>query len=251
MSVLEVVSLGAGIQSTALAILNTTGRVTPRADLCIFADPGAEMPHTYEHLVRLTPWLAERGLPVVTVAYSPSLEDWTRTRSTPLPILTDGGLGHRQCTRLWKVAQIQAELRRRGGKTATVQLGISYDESHRMHDSPASWITHRWPLVNMKLTRDDCRAIIREAGLPEPGKSACFFCPFQSLGRWRMLAAEHSDLFERAVDLERVINERRIAKGQGRAYLANTRRPLAESFTTAQTMMEGLDESACGGFCFV
>lgn len=51
---LRVLSLGAGVQSTTLALMAAHGEVTPLPDLAVFADTGWEPARVYEHLN----WLA-------------------------------------------------------------------------------------------------------------------------------------------------------------------------------------------------
>ena len=46
---MKVISLGLGVQSTALYLMSSSGAVE-RADYAIFSDPGAEHPKTYELL---------------------------------------------------------------------------------------------------------------------------------------------------------------------------------------------------------
>lgn len=55
---LRVLSLGAGVQSTALALMAALGVVTPGPDCAVFADTGAEPHATYDHLA----WLASPGV---------------------------------------------------------------------------------------------------------------------------------------------------------------------------------------------
>ena len=47
---LHVISLGAGVQSTTLALMAAHGEIEPMPDAAIFADTGAEPPEVYEHL---------------------------------------------------------------------------------------------------------------------------------------------------------------------------------------------------------
>lgn len=51
---LRVLSLGAGVQSTTLALMAAHGEIGPMPDCAIFADTGWEPPHVYEHLRWLT-----------------------------------------------------------------------------------------------------------------------------------------------------------------------------------------------------
>ena len=53
---LKVISLGMGVQSTALYLMSSMGYKVPRADFAIFADPQAEHPKTYKILDWLLDW---------------------------------------------------------------------------------------------------------------------------------------------------------------------------------------------------
>src|SRR3990172_11792930 len=59
-------SLGAGVQSTAVLAMSALGlRGCPKADVAIFADTQDEPKWVYDHLSVLEKWGAEHGLPVV------------------------------------------------------------------------------------------------------------------------------------------------------------------------------------------
>ena len=81
-------------------------------------------------------------------------------------------------------------------------LGIAWDEIHRMKDSRVDYVTNLYPLIDRRFTRADCVAIIEEAGLPIPQRSSCYFCPFNSVDRWRWLYETHPNLFNKAIALE-------------------------------------------------
>src|SRR6185295_2844253 len=51
---LNIISLGAGVQSTTMALMAAHGEITPMPDCAIFADTMAEPAATYEHLQWLT-----------------------------------------------------------------------------------------------------------------------------------------------------------------------------------------------------
>lgn len=63
---LDVLSLGAGIQSTTLALLAIEGAL-PKPDVAIFADTGWEPRAVYDHLTRLTLALEAANIPVEVV----------------------------------------------------------------------------------------------------------------------------------------------------------------------------------------
>ena len=58
---LTYISLGAGVQSTAMYVLSALGKQgVPRADFAVFADTGDEPRHVYEQLEKLEDWGATR-----------------------------------------------------------------------------------------------------------------------------------------------------------------------------------------------
>jgi hypothetical protein len=64
-------------------------------------------------------------------------------------------------------------------------VGISLDEFQRMKPSGLKWIENRWPLIEQRITRNDCLAWFAER---YPGrrlaKSACVFCPYKRDRDW-------------------------------------------------------------------
>ena len=51
---LRVLSLGAGVQSTVMALMTMTGEIKDKPDCAIFSDTGAEPKNVYGHLEWLT-----------------------------------------------------------------------------------------------------------------------------------------------------------------------------------------------------
>ena len=62
---MKVISLGMGVQSTALYLMSCNGDL-PRADYAVFADPGAEHKNTYDMLKWLIDWADKNdGIPII------------------------------------------------------------------------------------------------------------------------------------------------------------------------------------------
>ena len=140
-----------------------------------------------------------------------------RPAFTPAPWRSRDGsfILKRQCTRQYKVEPIRRYLydkyrRERIG----LMLGISVDEFHRMRESDAKRIEHLYPLVDERLTRNDCRAILERAGLATPPKSSCWFCPYRSARSQSELLRQYPALREKGEELERRINEERRKRGK-------------------------------------
>lgn len=261
---MNIICLGGGVQSSALVVLTALGRIPHPATHAVFSDTGGEFPETLENVARLAEWSKANSGPevVVTRKPGPGLYDYhysdERTRDvTPLCVraMPSGGLWKRDCTIRWKVKVVERWLRERNGSEATIQLGISYDEIQRMKPNKTKWITTRWPLIEQKMTREDCRRVFGEVGLPIPMKSACWFCPLRPVGYWQMLAATAPEQFGMAARLEATINTWNAAANKQPTYLSSRQKPLYVAFAshTEQMTLWPADEMVeeCGGYCFV
>src|SRR6185312_8131577 len=84
--------------------------------------------------------------------------------------LASGAPGNRKCTGDFKIKPVAKWLKQHGAtKNAPgkVLLGISLDEFQRMrNDSGIAHVALVYPLIDQRLTRQDCIRIIKEAGLP-------------------------------------------------------------------------------------
>ncbi len=254
----EYLSFGAGAPSLALAILNAWGQVSPRAQLVVFADTGWEKRRTLELLPQYEAWLGEHDLDVVTVqAKAGPLDDHLRQTSIPIPVRFPNGLGKRQCTDKWKIEPIEQYLHGRYGRDVPLiaQLGLTYDEIHRMKPPEVKRNKNRWPLIEKRLGRDQCVEIIQMAGLPVPPYSACLGCPLQPVASWRRMAAEWPADFADAVEMDELLRARALEDYGDPVYLHSRMIPLRNAASTTQIpMLVGDDLDAEGqcesGFCF-
>ena len=266
---LSYLSLGWGIQSSALAAMMALGEI-PRSDYLIHSDTTHEKEGTYAYAERMIPWLGEHGLDVVTVtANRPDIvrSDWGKTGSVMVPAFSvdkgDGSHGQvrRQCTYDWKIVPIRRfvreELKRLGRRKAPgavkAIMGISADEWRRVRDSDVQYIENHYPLVDLGLTRDDCILWMADHGLPVPPKSACTFCPYQSLSTWRDLKRQGGLDWREAVATDQIVRDMRP---EHTLYLHPHRRPVAEAVELPEDKGQlalALDfEAPCdSGVCFV
>jgi len=261
------ISLGAGVQSSTMALLAAQGEVSPMPTAAIFADTKAEPGSVYRWLDWLEPRLP---FPVYRVTAGSLTEESLRVRisrksgetylSHNIPAFTlksDGSLGkhRRQCTEKHKLIPLWREIDRlRNGERCTVWIGISYDEILRMKDSRHAGIQHRWPLVEHEMTRQKCKEWMTSHGYPTPPRSACVFCPYHSDAEWRKLRDEQPESWQAACDYERRLQAAAAAvpRLNGIHYLHKTRVPLAQvdlrDHGDNQMM---LWQSECDGICGV
>jgi hypothetical protein len=204
---LTVLSLGAGVQSTTLALLAAEG-VLPRPDVAIFADTEWEPAHVYRHLERLSAVLHDSGIELVRVQQGDLRRDTlARTDFLRLPAFVHGSDGkaamlRRQCTERYKLDPIRREIRRRlGARTASngavmapprgavaeQWIGFSTDEIGRVKDEKVAYLRNRYPLLELNMSRKNCEAWLARRGWGDTPKSACIACPFHGNRQWREL----------------------------------------------------------------
>ncbi len=268
-------SLGAGVQSSTLALMASHGEITPMPDAAIFADTQAEPASVYKWL----DWLETKlNFPVYRVTKG-SLEDealllkqrvkgpglpWARSLVPAYTVAPDGSLGimPRPCTADYKVNQLIKKQRqlahiKRGQKevTATSWLGISWDEIQRMKNSREPWIQNRWPLIELRMTRQDCKAWMRNNGYPEPPRSSCVFCPYHSDSEWRRLRDEEPEAFARAINFDHQLRKIKAQTAMKSVpYLHPSCQPLEDvdlstDIDRGQLVMDF--DSECEGMCGV
>jgi len=224
---INIISLGAGVQSTTLAIMASRGEITPMPDCAIFADTGWEPKAVYIHLAKLR---AALSFPVHVVsagnlrddAIAGGSERAKRLAAIPWFIINpDGthGMGRRQCTAHYKLEPIRRKVvelcggKRRAGQ-CEMWIGISTDEMQRMKDSRVKYIVNRWPLIELSMTRRQCVLYLLSIGWGAP-RSACIGCPFHKDAEWRALSQEE---MADAILVDRAIRNQPKMKGEQFAH---------------------------------
>lgn len=237
-------SYGGGVQSTAIACLVASGKL-PKPDLIVMADTGREPRATWDYLHKhADPLLARHGLKVEIAPHELATVDLFSTQGKPLmPMFStvNGKIGGTTnfCSGEWKKRVVRRWLRQRGVKQATMWLGISRDEASRMKDSDVKWLTHSYPLIDLRLKRADCVRIIEKAGLPPAPRSSCWMCPYRGSQEWANLP---DDEFAAAQAVER-----EIQAVDSKLWLLNSGLPLTRENAARGRTAIGCDQ---GGFCW-
>jgi hypothetical protein len=191
---IKILSLGAGVNSTALLVLKAQGKVD--YDLAVFADTGGENPETYQYIEEvIKPFCAKHQIALAFV-------------KRPGANLYDDSIEHkiipthmfRSCTDKFKKRALKKFVMARfPDNKVSFLIGIASDEAHRAKECEGSI----YPLIDLKIDREGCIQIIKDAGLPIPVKSGCFFCPFTPKQGWLNLLKNHPDLYAKAEELEK------------------------------------------------
>jgi hypothetical protein len=187
---IQVISLGAGVQSSTMALMAAAGKIEPMPAAAIFADTTYEPAAVYEWLA----WLeGQLPFPVYRVKAYDNRRGLFDRGQTQFPVFAKSGIGKRQCTSTWKLIPLYRKCREIAGFTrkrapdglVTNWIGISLDEAHRMKPNRERWAVNRWPLIEKRISRQDCLLWMKRSGFPRPPRSACVFCPYKSDAEWR------------------------------------------------------------------
>lgn len=278
---LRVLSLGAGVQSTTLALMAARGDIGPLPDCAIFADTQAEPAGVYRHL----DWLeTQLPFPIHRVTkgslraeiFSASNDvDGAFFRIPAFVVGEDGRAApmSRSCTRDYKIDVITAKVRELLGlkprqsvraflglkrKEAVPTLveqwiGISMDEIVRLKRAREPYIHSRHPLIEARMSRRDCLRWMAERQYPEPAKSACTFCPWHDDEMWRHLRDNDPASWADAVAVDAQMRTSGPHRGmRSHAYLHRSLKPLSEVDLSvdAPDLRFGF-ASECEGMCGV
>lgn len=267
-AVIRVISLGAGVQSTTMALMAAKGEITPMPDCAIFADTGWEPKKIYAHL----DWLEKQlPFPVHRVSGGNLREalvgrasgGTTSVRAVPFFIKRPDGelaMALRQCTKAHKLDPIWRKCRdllgyaprtRIPARSLEMWIGISTDEMVRMKDPMAKWLVHRWPLIEKRMNRNDCLQWMSRSDYPEPAKSSCLGCPYHNDRQWREIRDGDPEGWADAVEVDRLI--RRMPGVRGEQYMHRSMVPLDEvDLSTAEERGQlNFFHDECDGMCGV
>ncbi len=196
--------------------------------MSINADTTFERTHTYEYAKAMIPQLEYRDLSIITV--TPKNPDPGNVYGgVAVPAYTGGAGGgqiRRQCTNHWKIKPMRRWLREHHYRRVEMWIGISVDEWQRAKDVDVAWITNRYPLLEMNMSRADCILWLEKHNLPLPGKSSCTFCPFHRNKEWEKMKRDGGHDWEQAVEVDREIRDKRPPDP---LYLHRSCKPLPEA----------------------
>lgn len=279
---LQIISLGMGVQSTALYLMSSLGQL-PKADYAIFADTGRESTATYQYLDFLQDWKEQNGGIAIKVLNDKNLYTDLLAqkpgRFSSIPAFTKDseakiGMLRRQCTYEYKIQVIDNYIRDHiyglppyaPRPCTSIWHGITLDEMERMSIPCQAWRVNLYPFLGWAThkggkqeqvswgTLMDRDAVTRWYGqhhLPIPPKSSCVFCPYQSDDAWARRKKEFPEDFAAAVQVDEAIRHSSRHGGRQPLYLHRSCKPLADV-----QFREGNNESKtswgeCSGNCHI
>ena len=109
------------------------------------------------------------------------------------------------------------------------------------------WQINVYPLIELGMRRGDAAIWLKTHNLPEPSRSACWFCPNRGNGHWRTLQQNNPDLWARAVVLDEAIRKPSHAL-TGERYLHQSGTPLVVADIRSVAQRRSEDDGQDGLF---
>lgn len=162
-----------------------------------FCDTHKELPETYDYLDCIE---ARLGIKIHRLSANRGFDHWLEVHGGLLP-----SPQMRWCTIMMKIKPLEAFI---GDDEAISYIGIRADENRSGYISTKPNIKPVFPFKEQGLVKADIIRLLEDSGIGLPdyyrwrSRSGCFFCFFQRKYEWVMLAEEHPDLFQQAVEYE-------------------------------------------------
>jgi len=275
MESLKIISLGMGVQSTALWYMANYGLIE-KADYAIFADTGAEKTPTLEYWDKIQD--IPKRVPLIRIAEKNLYKDLmdqsnssgNRLASIPAFSCNGSGMLRRQCTSEYKISQVDKAIKKLYGLSGKqrfpqteIWYGITQDEMHRMSIPQQKWKINVYPFIGYKIyadgkhkqyktkfyRRSDLIEFYREIGWSPPVKSSCYFCPYQNNKAWALLKNVYPEDFERAVEVDKKIRNSSKRGIKEPIYVHRSLKPLDE--IDFDDLQMDLFDDECSGNCMI
>ena len=254
-------SFGAGVQSSALLCLAEKG-VVNGIKSALFADTGSEPEAVYNWLDFLKTKIKKIPIHILRTKRG-NLHDYALSvPHNPIPLhgiikknnVFKGVMGKRSCTYLFKIMPVYKKIRELEGykkyqrlKPGSVQmaLGISRDEINRAKPSRVQWVENVHPLLDMNLTRANCKEIVFDYLGKYPPRSACVFCPYLNNKNFIDIKKNKKD-WERAVKFDEACRNQNKSIVQ---YVHKSKVPLSKVNLNEGADQLGFDMSCEEAHC--
>jgi hypothetical protein len=254
---LKILSCGAGMQSTALALMSCENKskgiihqLVPIYDAIIFCDLGKE-PHWVYYQVKFIMNACDQvGIPFYildTHLYDDYVNNFGKSRVVSIPFWTvdeEGKKGKmmRNCTLDYKINAIQKFVRHElmgykkyertrseDIKSHEMHIGFSMEENSRCSDNPHKMFINKFPLIELGYERKDNYAYIKDVWGLETKASACNICPFHRNYFFKHLRQNHPQEYLDVLKLDQILEDRQPdTKIRSKLYISRSRKRIKD-----------------------
>ena len=286
METINVLNLGAGVQSTAIACMTEQG-ILPKPDYIVFADTGCEPKQVYENLEWLKQTLTQK-IHVVTKGnlmkdMKEGITENEKKYWPTIPFYVENeegkraGMATRQCTKNYKILPIEQFVRYEIAGLKPYQkfpsdrlkirtwIGISTNEMRRVRVAKEIWQEFVYPLLGLpdkmmelSYSRKDCEKWLQK-NYPDHkvSRSACIICPFHDNYFWDDLQKNSPEEFKKAVEFDKLLRSHTLPF-KGDVFLHKSLKPLdkikflpkrRETLEETIRQIQGEFVEECEGMC--
>ncbi|MEG1256882.1 hypothetical protein [Clostridium sp.] len=255
---MKILSCGAGMQSTALALMSCEKKKygddiypeVPIYDAILFCDLGEEPRWVYDQVYFIQCACEDVGIPFYVLEsnlHSHYVENFGKARVVSIPFWTIDESGKkgkmmRNCTLDYKINVMQKFIRsnllgyKKGQHTRSedlkaheMHLGFSVEEKHRCKDNPHKMFVNKFLLCDMNLERKDNYAYIKDVWGLETKASACTFCPFHRNYFFKHLKANYQEEYIKLIEFDDLLEiGQPNTKIRSKLYISRSRKRIKD-----------------------
>lgn len=254
---MKILSCGAGMQSTALALMSCENKMkgiihanVPVYDAVIFCDLGLEPYWVKDQVDFIKKACEDAGIPFYKIEsnlYQDYMDNFGRGHVSSIPFWSVDENGkkakmRRHCTLDYKIALIEKFLRYEllGYKKFQrlkpedlmgheMHIGFSFEERKRMSKDYSKLFVKKYPLIDMKWERADSYKYILEVWGLDTKASACNFCPFHKNYFFMHLKDNSRDDYEKTVAFDRMIGKMQPKTAiRSKIYISRSRKRIED-----------------------
>lgn len=274
---MKILSCGAGMQSTALALMScenalarrngyaAPNRLVPVYDHVIFCDLGMEPSWVMDQVEFIRKACEMAGIPfkvLKTNLYGDFMKNFGERRTISIPWWTLGDDGKkskmpRNCTIDYKVEVISKYIRwevlgyRKGQrlkdhdkKAHEMHMGFSYEERKRCKESPNPMFVNQFPLVELGWTRAESYAYCKDVWGLDTKASACTFCPYHQNYFFKFLKENLPEEYAALVEVDNLLRDKNPKPPMDSDLFISRSRKRLEDLTP-----EDCDDMKCFEYC--
>lgn len=255
---MKILSCGAGMQSTALALMSCENKtkgdnrhpLVPIYDAILFCDLGEEPYWVYDQVYFIQCACEWADIPFYILEsnlHSHYIEKFGKSRVVSIPFWSvdeEGKKGKmmRNCTLEFKIDIMQKFVRqellgyKKGARTKPedlkaheMHLGFSIEESKRCKENPHKMFVNKFPLCDMNLERKDNYAYTKDVWGLETKASACNFCPFHRNYFFKYLKNNCEEQYEKLLEFDEMLEEEQPnTKIRSKLYISRSRKRIKD-----------------------
>jgi len=274
---MKILSCGAGMQSTALALMSCENALAARKgweiphpevpiyDIVIFCDLGLEpswVMRQWLFIERACDSAGIRHEMLDTDLYGHIMENFGERRTVSVPWWTLGDDGKkskmpRNCTIDFKVEMISKYIRwevlgyKKGQrhkdhdkKAHEMHMGFSKEEERRCKESPNPMFINKFPLCVMGWTRAESYAYCLDVWGLDTKASACSFCPFHQNYFYKYLKENHPEEYAALVEVDELLRDKNPKPPMDSDLFISRSRKRLEDLTD-----EDCNDAVCFEYC--